>query len=283
MSELYDEFDGVILPLLNHSQNHSAMPAESRFIDSIGGVFDWRGTEQGRRRKQPISLQGVYLGEVEYLVDETGDFLVDETGDYLIAGDAEEMLLSQIAPLLEKIGTSGPLWRRRLADGVRHWKTAHLLEVPWMRRWEDHAVKAEVSCRFESDMEFWHEATLTTVSGTTLADLGLFVSNGGMKVNDATVTVTGLTGTISTFTLVCVELGISWSWAGSLAIGEVLTIDTRAETVRKGSSDAYSGFELEEAHSAAKWLPIPRGDSVFLANVTGGYATVAINYYTQVA
>jgi hypothetical protein len=283
MSYIYTEFDGVSVPLFNHSQNHAPMAAESSFMDSVGGTFDWIGTARRKGRKQNISFTGVYLGQTEYLVDETGDPLIDDLSDYLIAGDSEDMLGNQVAALLEKKGVRASLWRKRLADDVLHWKTARLLQVNWPRKWDDHAIKADITCTFETSMEFWHAATATTTSGsaTAGAPLGLTVDNAGQVVDDAIITITRTSGTITAVSLIGAELGINLAWAGSLGSGDVLTIDCGVQTVRKGSADAYSGLTLGGSHTARGWLPIASGPQSFVALVTGGNATVAITHYNQ--
>lgn len=282
MSYQYTAFDDVALPLYNHEQNHDLMASESTLLDSIGGAYDWHGTDRRKGRKQLINLKGIYFGATTYLVDETGDKLVDESDDYLIAGDSQQMLQAQITALREKKGVKGTLWRNRLDDSTLEWKTARLLQVGWPRKWDDHAVLAEVTCQFETLMEFWHAATATTTSGSATSGvaLPLLVEVTGEQVDDATITITRTSGTITAVSLTCAELGISLAWTGTMGAGDVLTIDCGAQTVKENTTDAYSGFSLS-GHTAAGWLPIPQGNYVFYATVTGGNATVAIQHYNQ--
>lgn len=282
MSYQYTEFDGVALPLYDHSQAHDMMPSEPTLLDSVGGAYDWKGSGRRKGRKQLISLTGVYFGELTYLVDNVGDYLVDESGNYLIAGDAETMARDQITQLMAKKGVRGQLIRKRLDDDVEQWKTARLLSVAWPRKWEDHAVKGELTCQFETRMEYWHAASATSVpvnvaSGTTRA---LFVQNSGEQIDDATITFERTTGTVTAVSLVCAELGISLSWTGSLGASETLTIDCDTQTIKENTTDAFSGFSLS-GHTAAGWLPIPSGNYVFYATSTGGNANVTISYYNQ--
>lgn len=282
MSYQYTAFDDVALPLYNHEQSHDPMPSEPTLLDSVGGAFDWVGTGRRKGRKQLINLRGIYFGATEYLVDETGDVITDESGEYLAAGNGVEMLQAQVTALREKKGVKGTLWRTRLDDDVLEWKTARLLSISWPRKWEDHAIIGELSCQFETRMEFWHAATATTAftnvaSGTTVP---LLVANSGEQIDDATITFARTTGTITAVSLVCAELGISLSWTGSLGASETLTIDCDAQTVKENTTDAYSGFSLS-GHTAAGWLPIPQGSYVFYATSTGGNANVTISYYNQ--
>jgi hypothetical protein len=281
MSYQYVTFDGVSLPLFDHSQEHAPMQAEPTLVDSIGGAYDWVGTARRKGRKQIISLTGVYFGETTFLVDELGNFIVDDLAAFLIAGDSYQMAQAQVVALLEKKGVRGQLWRKRLDDSVLEWKTARVLSISWPRVWEDHAIKAELTCEFETAMEFWHASTQTATSVNAVAGvpIALNVDNTGQVVDDATITVTRTSGTITAFTLT--GGGVSLSWTGSLGASEVLTIDCGAQTVRENTTDSYSGFSLSGSHSAAGWLPLASGANPFVVTVTGGNATVAINHYAQ--
>lgn len=283
MSHQYTKFKEVPIALYDHSQSHDPMPIESTLLDSIGGAYDWKGTGRRKGRKQAIPLTGKYFGETERLVDETGDFLVDENGDGLIAGNGPQMLQAQVTALKEEIGNTGRLWRKRLADDVLEWKTARFTAMQWPRKWSDHAIIAEISCQFETAMEFWHANTATTTSGSASngISLPLLVNNAGQTVDDAVITITRSSGTITAMSLTCSELGIDLVWTGSLGSGDVLRIDCGAQTIRKGTANAYSGFSLGGSHTAAGWLPIASGTYSFIAVVTGGNATVAIQHYNQ--
>jgi len=283
MSYQYTAFDGVALPLYNHEQGHDPMASEPTLLDSVGGAYDWVGTGRRKGRKQLINIRGIYFGDTDYLVDDVGDFLVDDVGDYLIVGNGVQMLQSQVTALREKKSVKGTLWRTRLYDDVLEWKTARLLQIGWPRKWDDHAIIGEMSCQFETAMEFWHAATATTTSGsaTNGISLGLTVDNAGEQVEDATITIAATSGTITAVSLTCAELGISLSWAGSLASGSTLTIDCDAQTVRIGTTDSYSGFSLGGSHTAAGWLTLAAGANPIVATVTGGNATITIAHYNQ--
>lgn len=285
MSYQYVEFDGVDLPLFNHSQNHSPMSSDATLRDSIGGSYDWRGATRKKGRKQTISLSGVYLGEVTYLTDGLGNYLVDESGNFIVAGHAKEMLRSQVADLMAKKGVRGQLWREDLSTDDRQWKTARLLQVNWQRKYDDHAVIANMSCAFETSMEFWHaeEATETSVNAVAATPKALNITNNGQQVDDAVITITHTSGTITAIAFLDHATGVDWTWTGSLSGGTILTIDCGAQTIRKGSTDSYSGFALGGSHTAAGWLPLSSGENAFGVTLTGGNATVTVSHYDQYA
>lgn len=286
MAYQYVEFDGIALPLYNHAQNHDVMPAESTLIDSIGGAWDWFGSARRSGRKQLISCTGLYFGERYTLVDESGNIVVDEEDNPIIIAAGVGSLRAQVDALLEKRGVRGSLWRKRLDDDVLQWKTARLLQIQWPRKWEDHGLLAQITCQFETLMENWRAATVTSTSNSATAgvQLGLTVESiGEVQVDDAVLAITRTSGTITAVNVVCAGNGIDFTWTGSLGASDVLTINCSLQTVRKNSADAYSGFVLNAGHTAAGWLPLVEGSNALLITVTGGNATVAVSHYDQFA
>lgn len=280
----YTKFDGIELPLYNHEQAHDPMPAESTIIDSVGGAWDWLGTARRRGRKQIISFKGVFTSGEYGLVDDDGNPVVDEFAQQIIVAEGVAALRAKVVALLEKRGVRGSLIRTRLDDSTTEWKTARLLQIGWPRKWEDHGVIAELSFQFETFMEGWHAASATSTSDSAVAatPLGFTVENTGqIPVNDAVFTVTRTSGTITQVDVDLSASGIDWTWTGSLGASDVLTVDVGAQTVKKNSTDAYSGFVLNGSHTAEGWLPLAEGDNVFTITVTGGNATVAVSHYNQ--
>lgn len=283
MSYKYVRFDGVSLPLYDHRQAHTPMAAESALRDSIGGAYDWRGTKRKKGRKQTIPISGVYLGETEYLIDELYNYIVDESGNRIIAGNGYQVLQSQIDDLMAKVGVRGQLWREHIYDGTLEWKMARLLQMPWPRTFEDKGVIANVSCTFETSMEFWHAETATenSVNAVASTPISLNLTNLGQEIDDAVLTVTHTSGTITVIAIVDYANGISWTWTGSLSGGNTLTFDCGAKTIRLGDSDSYSGFALGSLHSGAGWLPLAAGENSLSVTLAGGNATVTVSHYNQ--
>lgn len=283
MTYKYTDFDEVPLPEYNPSQKHDPTGMGSALLKSIGGAYDYRGTSLGRAEPQALPVTGVYVGAVDYLVDENGDYLVDDLGDYLIAGDAQEMARAQVVAIREKARVQGQLWRVWLDDEtVREWKTARLLAVKQTVAHNQPRPAVEVTLEFETAMTYWHaEAeTITSVNAVASVPISLIVDNAGQIVDDAVITVTRTSGTVTAFALT--GDGISLSWAGSLGAGDSLTIDCGTQPKPDGSVDSYSGFSLGVAHTAAGWLPLAPGANPLLITVTGGNATVDIAHYNQV-
>lgn len=282
MAYRYTEFVGVPLPAANFEQQHDTAAVESDLLDSVGGVVSYTGSVPKRARRQTIALRGVYWGETSYITDGAGNTIVDEAGNRLVAGSAEAMLRSQVDALRALRGQRGPLWRVRLSDGARQWLTARLLQIGWQRTRPDMAVRAELDCQFESAMIAWRAVTATTaqVSVSAGTPTGLLAQNGGdIAVLDAVLSVARTSGTI---TAVRVQgPGIDWTWTGSIGAGQTLTVDCGAQTVRVGSADAYSGWSRGAGHTAAGWLELAVGDSVFQVTLTGGGGDVTVTHYNQ--
>jgi len=277
------EFDGVDLPLYNPRQDHSPAPMGSALLAAIGGYVDYYGTRRGTAQSQALSITGVVWGETEYLVDEDCNFIVDENGDYIIGGNAAVSLTSQLAALRDKARRRGSLTRQRLSDSYREWKTAHFLEMRQPQEVRDRDFMATVTCTFEMIDPGWHSETATTAGRTLPAGMQkpLYVQNGGgMTVEDAVVTVTRISGTVTQVDIDCTAQGIDLRWTGSMATGS-LVIDCGAATVRKAGADAYVTGFVQSGHTARTWLPLAQGTNELLVTVTGGDATVSVVFYAQ--
>lgn len=281
------KFDEIPLPVYNPVQDHSPASSITSFVDSIGGYFDLFGGDSAQAQRQIISLSGLLVGEVETLVDELGDEIVDDLGDELVTAESEAAdLRSQVESLRARVRSRGQLWRVLLEDEtVRQWKTARFVRMSQPQVASDRAFKVSLTCEFETAMTYWHAEDATTSSGsaTSGAPLALVVDNGGETVEDAVLTVTRTSGTITAVAVVCTSLGLSWTWTGSLTAGDVLVVDAGLQTVEENGAGVYSGFALSSSHSASKWLTITPGPHLMYVTTTGGNATVSLSFYHQVA
>lgn len=277
-------FDDVRLMEYNPQQDHSPNAAASAFIDSIGGFFDRYGDDDARPQRQTIPVTGLVWGEDTFMTDSDDGTFVDDGSDSWIVGDGPTMLRSGVTALRDKVRKLGTLWRLRL-DGttVREWKTARFLRMSQPQTVQDRVFKAHVTCEFETDMTNWHAEEAVTFSGSMAAgvDTDLVVDNPGATVNDAILTVTRTSGTITNLFFACAELGIVLSWIGSLGAGDVLVIDEGAHTVLKNGANAYIQFSI--LGSVKGWMPIQAGSYTFLVQVTGGDATVEVSFFNQFA
>lgn len=86
-----------------------------------------------------------------------------------------------------------------------------------------------------------------------------------------------ITGPATGFTLTS-PTGAVLSWAGSLTSGQVITVDTRAGTVKRGTTNEYAGLT-----EAPRFWQIPAGTTNCMVAVTGsGTGTnVALAFYPR--
>jgi hypothetical protein len=270
------------------------MPLKPRYQPAIGGSVDaWGGEESDADGTQSHALTGLYWGETTYLTDEAGNRIVDEAGNRIILGNGSTMLRSQITALREVYRKQGTLWRAHIEEGTlavtkRDWKTATFDQMSQPQVVGDRVFKATITCGFSTQMSNWHAETQTVVSSSVTAGTQklIIVENAGETVEDAVVTVTRTSGTVTAFSISCATLGIGWVWTGSLVSGDVLTIDDGADTVIKSSSagvltDSYSTWGKSD-HTARTWFRLPRGTHLFTCTTLGGNATVQFRFYTQV-
>lgn len=281
MPYVLTEFNDVPLPAGMAEDDFSTGEAESALIDSVNGAFDYFGDRVRLPRRRTITQRGIYVGETAYLVDDAGNYIVDESGNRIIAGSATAMLRAAVDAIKAQQGQRGPLWRRR-DDGALQWARARLLRVDYPRTVEDAGRVAHVDCTFETLDAGWRAATATTTAASVSAGAtaGLVVPNAGIvSVPDAVFSAAATSGTV---TSVRVQgQGIDWTWTGSLTTGQTLTVDAGAQTVRRGSADAYGGFARASGHTAAGWLPLAPGDNVLLVTVAGGNANITVTHYDQ--
>lgn len=290
MSHKYTDFevDDVLIPLpqLNPVQTHDPLGMRSTLYRSAGGLYDARGTGIGDAQPRTLPVRGVYVGQIEYIGDENGDYLVDEDDNYIIAAEAIPSMRAQLELLKEAVRKRGTLWRVRLEDEtVREWKTARLLDAPHTIDTRNAPFVAEVNCQFDTMMEKWHAESMTTVStGVSSGSPGyLIADNSGSLVEDAVLSIRATSGTITAVTIVCAALGINLEWAGALEPGESLVIDASETPDLDGVEDAYDGFSYGGDHTAEGWILIPVGQHVFAVTVTGGNAEITLDFYYQVA
>lgn len=279
------EFDGVSLPLYNAGQALGVAPVESTLVNSVGSVFDYYGARQRLARRYTISAEGEMLGETVYLIDAAGNRLVDEAGNALIAGSPAANLRGLLQALRSKIGVRGTLWRQRLDyPTAMEWITARCLDVSWDREVTERTVRARVKCTFESTMTAWRAAAATvasvSASANTLTGLRITVA-GDAPVNDVVLRVQRTSGTITAVRVTVGDLGVDWTWTGSIGASETLTLDAGARTVRENNVDVYSGLSFAAAHTARGWLPLAPGMHACQVLCTGGAATVSATHYDQ--
>jgi hypothetical protein len=280
MAYQINQFDGVVLPIYNPSQDHSGTEVQSSLLAVTGGMIDLYGSRRKPGRGQKISITGLYEGQSRNLIDHAGNFLVDETGDYIITGAESDDLRGQIDALRAKIGGPGQLNRVWLGGvSLMQWVTARLLRVNYNQSTDDRLYKAVLRCEFETAMEAWRGGVLVMNTIALVAGTNTFYAprDGTATVEDAIITV----APSSTMTSILMQgNGIDWTWSGSLLSSQTLVINCGALTVLKSGADNFSGFTLNAGHTAQSWLPLLPGKNT-LTITTDAPGDFTVQYYNQ--
>lgn len=275
------QFEGIALPDRMTEDDLSTGQVESTLVDSVGSAFDYYGSTRRLPRRRTIAARGRYIGETLYLVDHNSNQLVDHSSNFLIAGAPGEILRARIDDLKRLVGRRGTLYRLRDSDNVLQWIQARLLVVDYVQTVANWDRVADVSATFETLMAAWREQTassqvVSVVSGTNAV---LIANDSDISIEDATLTLAA-SSTITSLTVTNTASGVNWTWTGTLSSGQSLTVDAGALTVRRGSTDVYSGFVLNSGHTARGWLTLAQGDNMLYATVDGS-GTLTISYYRQ--
>jgi hypothetical protein len=283
MPYLLTAFDAVPLPRAMPVDDLSTGPVESTLQNSIGGVYDYAGSARRLPKRHEFTHKGIYEGQEGALrvrrVTPQGDVRVTPQGDTrIIESTTFANLQAQTDDLKAKIGVRGQLWRQRINDNVLQWKRCRLLQVQHVEEVEQAGVVSEVESRFETLQVGWKAVNATLTNDVTPASLNVF-NSGLLPVFDGILRVTHTSGTITQVRIT--GSGVDITWNGSLGAGQILTIDSGAQTVTVGAADAYSGFVLGAPHSSPYWLPLNPGLNGFTVTVTGGVANLQFEHYDQ--
>lgn len=279
----YTTFNGVWLPDAMPEDDLGAGAAKSTILATPGGAFDYLGSTRYNPRRQAISYRGTYVGGIDYLTDENGDFIVDEAGNRIIGSfDAEIDLRDKLDTLKAQIGQRGQLIRQAEADGSRQYKVARLLDLRHLRTVRDVDRIAALELQFEADGRPWRAVNQSTVTATLAANATTTVTvgpGGTETINDAILSITANGGSVTALTIeLAPSVEISF---GTIANGSELVIDCGALTVRLNGVDAYDQFALESGHTVGGWLPLQPGSNAVAFTLTGGPADLSLTYRDQ--
>lgn len=282
MPYLYTEFGIVDLPLYNHEQDHATGDVDSSLVTTPNAAYDYLGTTRRLTKRQTIAVKGTYHDELDYLVDQAGNFVVDQAGNLIVVGAAGDTLRNQLDRLKAMLGRSDQLWRTDYSAGLRRWKQARLLKVEHPTTVSNRTVFANIGATFETNQAAWRNETGTTtplvlVNGSNIATVDVL---GTEDVNDAIVTITA-TGTITSAHVTLAATGVDFTWTGTLAIGNALVIDCGKLTVKNNGVDAYSGFTLAAGHTAPGWLQLLAQSANSVVVVVNAAGNLSVAHYDQ--
>jgi hypothetical protein len=198
--------------------------------------------------------------------------------------------------LLALVGTVDQLWRTPPGSLAAQWVYAKLeyIDADW-------DPEASLVLPFRAEWTrlspYWNGDGHGRNSGTPLTDYKFTLTSSPDTItvqNDGNREATGvvidvanpaLAAAITVIEIESSDGGFHFTWTGSLAAGETLSIDTRDRSVLKGSADAYSGFAYGANHDIAYWASLPGGPATDIdVTITGGSIgsidpTIQVSFY----
>lgn len=275
MSYTLEKFGTTLLPQARPTTDIGAAEAFSLLTPlPSGGAYDALGS--GRSRGKPINI--------------------NHTAAVVGAGTtAVQTLLDGLKGM---VGKRDRLYRR-LPDGSLEWITARLVTVAGQRK-IDNINYLDLNLAWQSGEYYWHglhhgpdwvldagyylDAGLAfdQASGDVTIPLpasgSVTVNNGGnYPVRNAIITIysggvaiTGLTIILSGAT--------SLTFAGTLASGKYLVIDTGKYSVLNDGVDNFTNLTRQAGHVIAEWLCLEPGNNTVALTRTGGDGSSSITF-----
>lgn len=229
-------FAGVDLPDGMPEDPLFSGTVDSGIVAAGGGAFDTYGTRQVLPRRRQIRFRGRYDGSA-----------------------SATALQTALDALRAKIGVRGLLVRKdQSATSTQLYARLLAVDGVWEMRDGD---SARIDLVFETGEATWRAASASNATANfdaaspSVATVSV-VNNGTAPVYDPVISIEASGGTITTLNLAIAAIGVDLDWTGSLTAGNTLTIDCGAKTVKIGSSNSFSGFELGASHTARDWMPL---------------------------
>ena len=209
-----------------------------------------------------------------------------------LLGVANNTLLAQTMAWEARRGTRDLLWRR-LDDGALHWCHAELLAPAWTRGvlFQD---ELEIALSFRMLSANWYATATLPISDLVADDddlLMMGVEGGGYPASLTVINAGNRPGTtgvwtisptvsaITSVTLTNSTTGHSWTWAGTLPVGQLLVVDAGAMRVTASGVDAYSAFTAPS--NDWRWMALAPGINFIQLSVTPGSAEIAGSFVYQ--
>jgi len=212
---------------------------------------------------------------------------------------------TQFYALQALLGVHDKLYRNRSGDTTQwEWIYATCMKISAPRKLKNRE-HIEMDFTFQLEQAAWNGAnhySWTLDSGEYL-DTGLYldsadftfaldaspktvtVTNGGhVTVEDCTITVTAAGTAITALQIERVVDATTYedlNYAGSIAAGQSLVIDTGSWSVENNAVDDYDNFSLGAGHKNDAWLRLLSGDNSIKVTKTGGSAasTITVEFY----
>lgn len=281
MTHVIKKFGTIELPLLDLEQDISTGRVISSLIDAGNArAFNFIGTDRKLPTKQLISCRGIYHHITENIIDESSNNIVDESSNNLITGTPINLLLNDVYKIRAAVGTYKKLWIEELNSATLSWKNSRLLEVNQQETTSFNNIWVPLNLIFETAQEKWKAEDLTTSStslssGSTVVQLS---NSGRDSVNDAVITVTSTTGTVSSTRIRTSTTDLTWT--SNIALNKSLVIDCGKLTVEYDGQDAWNELLIDNSHVHNGFLTLNTGITPITVTVDND-CTFKIEYYEQ--
>jgi len=265
-------FGAVTLPIYNTEYTLGTVPADGSGILSVGAdVWDSYGSQRAPAKfPMPVRYQGIVSQSTLAALRTEFDGLRALTGqrEWLYRTANNDATVQQALARLVSVDV------QRSVEHSYHFELIfNFLQLgPW--RGNSHS-----DWRFDSgevlDDGLTFDATdFQTTFASASAGLTL-LNSGNLPVEDAVLTVTAGSGTISNVAVV--GTGIDWQILTTVAAGQSLVVDCGSRSVQVNGTDAYRNFSLGNNHSLRNWLYLEPGNTVITTTLTGTYTGAQVS------
>jgi hypothetical protein len=163
------------------------------------------------------------------------------------------------------------LYRQAEDDDSEQWAWARLMQVQADNTVSNQAMVIQPVTLVFQVSSGWNGAAHSedfalTADDTTACAMD---NDGNVAVVDCILTVTAGDAAITALTVTIGTL-CSFTYDGTIAIGESLVVDSGAFSVLNDGDDAYADFELGAGHSVLEWLQLEPGETTVAVAITGG-------------
>lgn len=246
-------FSTVTFPLVQPITEMPTVPAMQGAIATLGGGFDAWGSDDAPAAF-PVFVQ--YRVAVASAVAATYVAAVDE---------------------LRGLARKRAYLARKAQDGTVHYALARLTSVTGTDTIETFSV-LELTLEFEVWEHWWGQLYEETATLTGSPQDVPVTGYGNIADDYATLTITAGDAAITAVTVACGDA--TWTYTGTIVIGNSLIVDAGAWSVLNDGADAYADFAFGALHVLPGMFRLLPGANTVTVTYTGGGtgSTIKIDY-----
>jgi hypothetical protein len=267
----------IILPPYDPSHSYDAGGYRGNAVNLPGGgVYRPSGTSKRARGSRELSCKGKYIETSPATIEAYyhGIMAAEDTVGRLYRENEQNTLIQWITA--ELATNPNPRTPQDIYRYRGYWVFEVELKFTVLDRTWSGERRGAASPALGSGMVFGDTSALgDTAEQWTLAAGANSITlpnDGDAEVRRIKATI--IAGSASVTAIRFQSNVIDMTWAGSVASGQVLVIDTGLDTglptVTNNGADAYAGLTLNPAHAWDGWLAVGTGGTVFTVTLTGG-------------